>query len=1089
MKKAIKQSMALVLCLLMVLSCFNALAFTGIGAVAAQAAENVPMAGDINGDGTVNNKDLTRLMKYISGEEVEVVAVTVDPNGDGTENNKDLTRLMKFLAGEAVEIYLMGCAHEMTAIAAKAAACEEDGNIAYWYCEKCGTYFADKDAGKEIKWEDTIIPAGHTEVLDEAVSPTYYETGLTEGSHCSVCGKVLKEQEIVPVLEPTYHSITYKNLKTATVPVEYTRYAEHEGFDLPEDITAANYKFEGWYTQPEGGEKVIYIEAGSTKNYVLYAHWSLVNYTITYKDAPVNSNPTSYTVEDEIFLAAPEWSGLRFVGWSVGASGEMIDKIELGTTGHLQLTATWKQDKNIAVPQTNSRPLLTDIDTVNGKYLFIYELGTIQNVVLDEIKTGGNNTSYDLYNKTTVADRTLTISQSVSVTENRATDIAKTVSNSVTQTADWSEAEEKAKSYSETESREVNSEIGVNVQKIISAKIAATIGNSWTNTTSINTVTAHGGSISESGEESATIASAVEYGTTLGKEQSVTVNVPGSMPNGFYAYVHAGNVKVYAAVMYDIVTGDYTLTTYNILDNTYELLLYARDANELNSQEGEALPYDIPLDEIASIAESAHYIEYNLMTQDTTKAVPADIVNPNSNIFYYTGTEQLSFAEPIRSEYDEFLGWYADPEFITPVDEAWIANWLAKCDENLQKTPVEKEQLNITLYAKWDLAVYYNTLASVPQIGAGYGTRIVVDWSAYPAGTHDYVAAIDPDGNGKREDNVRNTNIDVYADVTDVYFIGNPDATYTGLHIIPCCYLANQKLTLHFENFNFTGSIWPNADEGVHLIIDCMGTNSLDGLISDGTIHGFTDITFVGSGTMDIYGKDGANATSAGGKGGDGTVALDVDNLVVNMTGTLNVYGGDGGNGANGTNGSDGQTTDEYTFVKKVSNGLWYIKTINRYNTASSGEDGGKGGNGGTGSKPIAVTTIDAVSGQINLIYGDGGNGGNGGKGGNGGNGHSFYGYKYSADYLICYEPGKGGNGGNGGDGGDAGHSESQQYSFESDLIKIVRGYNGVPGVGGIAGSAGIGGLGGSIDTGTNAYSCDNASNGSSGKSGNNGAA
>lgn len=60
--------------------------------------------GDINGDGTVNNKDLTRLMKYLSGEYVSVTEAALDVNGDGTVNNKDLTRLMKYLAGEDVEI-------------------------------------------------------------------------------------------------------------------------------------------------------------------------------------------------------------------------------------------------------------------------------------------------------------------------------------------------------------------------------------------------------------------------------------------------------------------------------------------------------------------------------------------------------------------------------------------------------------------------------------------------------------------------------------------------------------------------------------------------------------------------------------------------------------------------------------------------------------------------------------------------------------------------------------------------------------------------------------------------------------------------
>ena len=61
--------------------------------------------GDINGDDVVNNKDLTRLMKYLAGENVNVNEAVLDVNGDSSVNNKDLTRLMRYLAGESVNIF------------------------------------------------------------------------------------------------------------------------------------------------------------------------------------------------------------------------------------------------------------------------------------------------------------------------------------------------------------------------------------------------------------------------------------------------------------------------------------------------------------------------------------------------------------------------------------------------------------------------------------------------------------------------------------------------------------------------------------------------------------------------------------------------------------------------------------------------------------------------------------------------------------------------------------------------------------------------------------------------------------------------
>ena len=79
---------------------------TWVGATTTTTTLTTTVAGDINGDGVVNAKDLTRLMKYLSSGTVEVAWNAVDVNGDGVENAKDLTRFKKYMAGSDVEIFL-----------------------------------------------------------------------------------------------------------------------------------------------------------------------------------------------------------------------------------------------------------------------------------------------------------------------------------------------------------------------------------------------------------------------------------------------------------------------------------------------------------------------------------------------------------------------------------------------------------------------------------------------------------------------------------------------------------------------------------------------------------------------------------------------------------------------------------------------------------------------------------------------------------------------------------------------------------------------------------------------------------------------
>ncbi len=80
----------------------------------------------------------------------------------------------------------------------------------------------------------------------------------------------------------------------------------------------------------------------SAKDLTINAEYTAKEYTITYINTHggTNSNPTKYTIEsDTITLNAPFAEGYRFVGWYT--EDEIIEKIDNGTTGDIELTAKW----------------------------------------------------------------------------------------------------------------------------------------------------------------------------------------------------------------------------------------------------------------------------------------------------------------------------------------------------------------------------------------------------------------------------------------------------------------------------------------------------------------------------------------------------------------------------------------------------------------------------------------------------------------------------------------------------------------------------------------------------------------------------
>ena len=247
----------------------------------------------------------------------------------------------------------------------------------------------------------------------------------------------------------TEYNITYyidnndKYLKSLNIEnLNPSTYYSEKGLKL-NDLIVDGYNFVGWFTTQTGGTRVNEITKGTTGNKTLYAHWEKVVYTVTFDSPDVPVDSVTYTVDNGVTLRNPSWFGYTFVGWSI--DGKIVSRITPGTTGNITLHANWTSNRNRAraVKQLAEPDILEDM--INGRYLFVYEIGTIENVPISLIEYFGNSQGIDINRE---------YEYSTSVDNSYAENIAQSIANATTKSSSWTLSEEWNSSTQATDSHD-----------------------------------------------------------------------------------------------------------------------------------------------------------------------------------------------------------------------------------------------------------------------------------------------------------------------------------------------------------------------------------------------------------------------------------------------------------------------------------------------------------------------------------------------------------------------------------------------------------------------------------------------------------
>ena len=155
---------------------------------------------------------------------------------------------------------------------------------------------------------------------------------------------------------------------------KFSRVVQYGGFVTPpDDPKADGYRFEGWYTQENGGELFNFNQA-ITEDVTVYAHWSEVkpDPTVSF-DCGGKAEGTSKVVQHGGTVTPPDdpkADGYRFEGWYTQENGGEPFDFNQEITEDVKVYAHWSEVKPDPKPEPKPEPTPTptpDPDTDTAK--------------------------------------------------------------------------------------------------------------------------------------------------------------------------------------------------------------------------------------------------------------------------------------------------------------------------------------------------------------------------------------------------------------------------------------------------------------------------------------------------------------------------------------------------------------------------------------------------------------------------------------------------------------------------------------------------------------------------------------------------